>query len=158
MLLLVTFRSVVLPLKAVLMNLLSLGATYGVLVLVFQEGWGNEILGAEQGPVQNFVPVLLLALLFSLSTDYEVFLLGRVSEEFRRTGDNEASVAEGLTRTAPLISGAALLMVAVFGAFAFTASARNSADALNTCSRNWSGGVSDATSNSHRSSSSLASP
>lgn len=121
LLLLVTFRSVVLPLKAILMNLLSLGATYGVLVLVFQEGWGNELLGAEQGPVQNFVPVLLLALLFSLSTDYEVFLLGRVREEYQRTGDNDASVAEGLTRTAPLISGAALLMVAVFGAFAFTA-------------------------------------
>lgn len=121
LLLLLTFRSLLLPLKAILMNLLSLGATYGVLVLVFQRGFGVSLLGgAEQGDVQNFVPVLLLALLFALSTDYEVFLLSRVREEYVATGDDVESVAQGLAHTAPLISGAALLMVAVFGAFAFT--------------------------------------
>ncbi len=118
--LLVTFRSVFLPLKAILINLLSVAATYGVLVLVFQHGIGADLLGFERtGNVQNFVPVLLLTLLFSLSTDYEVFLLSRVREDHRRTGDGVGSVARGLARTAPLISGAALLMVVVFGAFSF---------------------------------------
>ncbi|MEW2396332.1 MMPL family transporter [Streptomyces sp. NPDC046862] len=119
--LLLTFRSLLLPLKAIAMNLLSIAATYGVLVLVFQKGLGTGLLGFEQTDyLQNFVPVLLLALLFSLSTDYEVFLLDRVREEYLTTGDNTVSVARGLTRTAPLISGAAVLMVAVFGAFGFS--------------------------------------
>ncbi|WP_194238685.1 MMPL family transporter [Streptomyces spongiae] len=118
--LLLTFRSLLLPLKAIAMNLLSIAATYGVLILVFQKGLGTGLLGFEQTDyLQNFVPVLLLALLFSLSTDYEVFLLDRVREEYLTTGDNTVSVARGLTRTAPLISGAAVLMVAVFGAFGF---------------------------------------
>ncbi|WP_405777330.1 MMPL family transporter [Streptomyces sp. NBC_00859] len=118
--LMLAFRSLLLPVKAIAMNLLSIGATYGVLVLVFQKGFGTGLLGFQKTDyLQNFVPVLLLALLFSLSTDYEVFLLGRVREEYRVSGDNTASVARGLTRTAPLISGAAALMVAVFGAFGF---------------------------------------
>jgi putative drug exporter of the RND superfamily len=120
-LLLLTFRSVLLPLKAVVMNALSVAATYGILVLVFQKGEGAGVLGLTRtGNLQNFVPVLLLAILFSLSTDYEVFLLNRVRENYQHTGDNTGSVAAGLESTAPLISGAALLMVAVFGAFAFT--------------------------------------
>jgi RND superfamily putative drug exporter len=119
--LLVTFRSALLPVKAILMNLLSVGATFGVLVLVFQHGASARLLGAESyGYLQNFVPILLLAILFSLSTDYEVFLLSAIREEYRKSGDNTASVATGLARTAPLISGAALLMIAVFAAFAFT--------------------------------------
>lgn len=118
-LLLVTFRSLLLPLKAILMNLVSVAATFGVLVIVFQHGVGAGLLGAEgAGHIQNFVPILLLTLLFSLSTDYEVFLLGRVREEFLETGDNTRSVAVGMSSTAPLISGAALLMVVVFGSFA----------------------------------------
>jgi RND superfamily putative drug exporter len=121
LLLLITFRSLLLPLKAILMNLLSVGATFGVLVLVFQHGIGADLLGYEEvGYIQNFVPVLLLAILFSLSTDYEVFLLNRVREEYNAGADNSDSVANGLARTAPLISGAAVLMIAVFGAFAFT--------------------------------------
>jgi putative drug exporter of the RND superfamily len=121
LLLLVTFRSVFLPVKAIASNLLSIGATYGVLVLVFQHGVLAGPLGVEQvGYLQNFVPVLLIATLFSLSTDYEVFLLNRVREEHRAGADNVTSVATGSARTAPLISGAALLMIAVFGAFAFT--------------------------------------
>jgi RND superfamily putative drug exporter len=121
LLLLLTFRSVLLPLKAIAMNLLSVAATFGVLVVVFQHGVGAGLLGVEgDSLIQNFVPVLLLTLLFSLSTDYEVFLLSRVREHYRSSGDNTASVAAGMSVTAPLISGAALLMVVVFGAFALS--------------------------------------
>ncbi|MEV6315610.1 MMPL family transporter [Streptomyces sp. NPDC051776] len=119
--LLATFRSVLLPVKAIVMNLLSVGATYGVLVLVFQHGLGLGLLGGHDfGYLQNFVPILLLAILVSLSTDYEVFLLNRVREGYLAGEDNTASVARGVSRTAPLITGAALLMLAVFGAFTFT--------------------------------------
>lgn len=120
LLLLLTFRSVFLPLSAILMNLVSMAATYGVLVLVFQDGWGSGLLGFDRSDnLTNFVPVLLVTLLFSLSTDYEVFLLSRVREEYLATGDETDSVARGMAATAPLISGAAVLMVAVFTAFAF---------------------------------------
>ncbi|MBO0802286.1 MAG: MMPL family transporter [Nocardiopsaceae bacterium] len=112
LLLLFTFRSVLLPLKAIVVNGLSVMATYGILVLVFMRG-GT--------PLQNFVPSVLLAVLFSLSTDYEVFLLSRVREEYLKSGDNSAAVASGLAQTAPLISGAAALMIAVFGGFGFIA-------------------------------------
>jgi putative drug exporter of the RND superfamily len=119
--LLVTFRSLFLPLKAIVSNLLSVGATYGVLVVCFQDGWLAGVLGFDSGGnLTNFVPIVLVTLLFSLSTDYEVFLLSRVREEYLATGDNVGSVATGLARTAPLISGAAVLMVAVFAAFTFT--------------------------------------
>lgn len=92
--LLITFRSLLLPVKAILMNLLSVGATYGVLVLVFQDGFGATLLGADSfGYLQNFVPILLLAILFSLSTDYEVFLLNRIREEHDAGAGNTASVA-----------------------------------------------------------------
>lgn len=121
LMLLFTFRSLLLPLKAIVLNLLSIAATYGVLVMVFQQGHLTGLLHFQKTDyLQNFVPVLLLTLLFSLSTDYEVFLLGRVREEYLTDGDNTRSVARGLTVTAPLISGAALLMVAVFGAFGFS--------------------------------------
>ena len=118
LLLLLTFRSVLLPLKAIAMNLLSVGATFGILVLVFQEHLGGLVGADDPAYIQNFIPLLLLTLLFSLSTDYEVFLLSRVREDYLRTGDNVGSVARGVAKTAPLISGAALLMVVVFGAFA----------------------------------------
>ncbi|MGY1761430.1 MMPL family transporter [Geodermatophilus sp. SYSU D00779] len=118
-----TFRSLLIPLKAIVVNLLSAAAAFGVLVLVFQRGVGAGLLGVEpSGDLQNIVPVLLLALLFSLSTDYEIFLLSRVREEWLATGDGTASVARGVARTGPLITGAAVLMVAVFGAFTLTAS------------------------------------
>ena len=118
-----TFHSLLLPLKAIVVNLLSAGAAFGVLVLVFQRGVGAGLLGVEPSrDLQNIVPVLLLALLFSLSTDYEIFLLSRVREEWLATGDGTASVARGVARTGPLITGAAVLMVAVFGAFTLTAS------------------------------------
>lgn len=115
-----TFRSLVLSLKAIIMNVLSLGATYGVLVAVFQWGWGSSIFGfGDFGFIQSFIPILLLGLLFSLSTDYEVFLLSRVQEEYMNGNSNEESLSLGLEKTAPMISGAALIMVTVFGSFAF---------------------------------------
>jgi RND superfamily putative drug exporter len=120
LMLMITFRSVVLPLKAIVMNLLSVGASYGALVLVFQDGFGIGLLGrAGTGDVTNFVPLLLMATIFSLSTDYEVFLLSRIREEYHARRDNSRAVAAGLAFTAPVISGAAVLMIAVFGAFAF---------------------------------------
>ena len=119
LLLLVVFRSIVVPLKAIVMNLLSVGAAYGLLVLIFQEGIGNEIFGFTQSDViEAWIPVFLFSVLFGLSMDYHVFLLSRIRERFDETGDNTESVAFGLRSTARLITGAALIMVAVFGGFA----------------------------------------
>lgn len=113
-----TFQSLLLPCKAIAVNLLSVGAAMGTVVLVFQHGLFAQALGIESvGPIQSFVPILLVAVLFSLSTDYEVFLLSRVRERFQQTGDNTESVVGGVTDTAPLISGAAALMVTIFAAF-----------------------------------------
>jgi len=119
LLLLVVFRSIVVPLKAVVMNLLSVGAAYGILVLVFQEGIGNELFGFRESPViESWLPLFLFAILFGLSMDYHVFLLSRIKERYDETGDNTASVAYGLRQTAGIITGAALIMVAVFGGMA----------------------------------------
>jgi RND superfamily putative drug exporter len=119
--LVVTFRSLLLPLKAIVLNLFSVAATYGILVAVFANGHGADLFGVEaNGYIIHFVPVLLLALLFGLSTDYEVFLVSRVKEEHDRTGDNDGSIAEGIEKTGPLITGAAVLMFAVFTGFAFS--------------------------------------
>lgn len=116
-----SFRSVLIPLVAVVMNLLSVGATYGIMVLVFQDGLGADLMGyTVLGYIQNFVPILLLALLFSLATDYQVFLISRIREEWDSGASPREAIARGLSLTAPLISGAALLMVVVFGAFSFT--------------------------------------
>ena len=118
-LLTVVFRSIVIPIKAVIMNLLSVGAAYGLLVLVFQKGVGNEIFGFPQVDViQSFLPIFLFAVLFGLSMDYHVFLLSRIRERYLQTGNNDESVAFGLRSTAGLITGAALIMVAVFSGFA----------------------------------------
>ena len=121
LLLMVVFRSVVVPLKAALMNLLSIAAAYGVVVAVFQWGWGKGLIGLEETvPVNPFVPMIMFAILFGLSMDYEVFLLSRVREEYLRTGDSHDSVVEGLTATARVITSAALIMISVFGAFILT--------------------------------------
>ena len=118
-LLLVVFRSIVVPIKAIVMNLLSVGATYGVLVLVFQHGVGNEILGLRQTEtIAAWLPLFLFAVLFGLSMDYHVFLLSRIRERFDQTGDNRESVAFGVRNTAGIITGAAAIMVAVFSGFA----------------------------------------
>jgi RND superfamily putative drug exporter len=118
-LLLMVFRSVIVPLKAIVMNLLSVGAAYGALVLVFQRGWGTELLGFQRAPViEAWLPLFLFTILFGLSMDYHVFLLSRIRERFDQTRDNKGSVAFGLRTTANIITGAALIMVAVFSGFA----------------------------------------
>jgi RND superfamily putative drug exporter len=119
LLLTVAFRSIVVPIKAIAMNLLSVGAAYGMLVLVFQKGVGADLFGFQQVEViQSGLPLFLFAVLFGLSMDYHVFLLSRVRERFLETGDNGEAVAYGLRSTGRLITGAALIMVAVFGGFA----------------------------------------
>jgi RND superfamily putative drug exporter len=119
--LMVLLRSAVLPLKAVLMNLLSVGAAYGVLVAIFQWGWIDGFLGFESpGHIDTLTPPLVLAVVFGLSMDYEVFLLSRIRERFQATGDTQRAVAEGLARSARTITSAALIMVAVFAVFAGT--------------------------------------
>ena len=117
--LMVVFRSVLVPLKAVLMNVLSIAATYGVVVVVFQWGWGDALLGIEGGPINPFIPLMLFAIVFGLSMDYEVFMLSRIREEYDRTGDASSSVADGLASTARVITAAAAIMVVVFGSFVF---------------------------------------
>ena len=114
-LLLLVFRSVLVPLKAVLLNLLSIAAAYGIMVAVFQWGWGGALIGlTETVPIVSFIPMLLFAVLFGLSMDYEVFLLSRVREEYVRTGDNNAAIVRGISGTARIITSAAMIMVAVF--------------------------------------------
>jgi RND superfamily putative drug exporter len=118
-LLLVLFRSIVVPLSAIVMNLLSVGAAYGLLVLVFQHGFLHQVFGFEKLNVIAFwVPLLLFAVLFGLSMDYHVFLLSRIRERFDETGDNREAVSFGVRHTGRIITGAALIMVTVFGAFA----------------------------------------
>ncbi|MGH9137509.1 MAG: MMPL family transporter [Acidimicrobiales bacterium] len=115
--LMATFRSIVVPLKAVIMNLLSIGAAYGVIVAVFQWGWLSGIFGADPGPIESWAPMMLFAVVFGLSMDYEVFLLSRMREEYDRSGDNAVAVADGLAVTARVITAAAGIMVFVFGGF-----------------------------------------
>ena len=118
LLLMAVFRSLLVPLKAVIMNLLSIGASYGIIVAIFQWGYGGSLIGVgSAGPVEPFIPMMLFAIVFGLSMDYEVFLLSRMKEEFDRTGDNATAVADGLAATARVITAAALIMVAVFGSF-----------------------------------------
>jgi putative drug exporter of the RND superfamily len=117
-LLMAVFRSILVPLKAVLMNLLSVGAAYGVIVAVFQWGWMADVFGVgKPGPVEAWAPMFLFAIVFGLSMDYEVFLLSRMKEEYNRTGDNFTAVADGVAATARVITAAALIMVCVFAAF-----------------------------------------
>jgi RND superfamily putative drug exporter len=119
--LLVLLRSVLLPLKAVIVNLLSVAAAYGVLVAVFQWGWLDGVLGYDSlGYINTMTPPFLLAIVFGLSMDYEVFLLTRIRERYEETGDTTLAVADGLRRSAGTISSAALIMVAVFAVFAGT--------------------------------------
>lgn len=118
LLLTAVFRSLVIPLQAVLLNLCTTAASYGVLVAVFQWGWGDGLLGlSEPVPIESYVPMMLFAIVFGLSMDYEIFLLSRIAETWHRTRDNRRSVSEGLSATARVISSAAFIMTAVFLAF-----------------------------------------
>ena len=117
--LMMVFRSIVIPIKAIIMNLLSVGATYGLLVLVFQKGVATDLLGFQHAEVIDaWIPLFLFTILFGLSMDYHVFLLSRIRERYDETGNNARAVAYGLRSTGGLITGAALIMVVVFGAFA----------------------------------------
>ncbi|MFJ9736570.1 MMPL family transporter [Streptomyces sp. NPDC101166] len=121
LLLMTVFRSVVIPLKAVVLNLFTTAASYGVLVACFQWGWGDSLLGlSEPVPIESYVPMMMFAIVFGLSMDYEIFLLSRIAEAWHRTGDNRLAVGEGLSATARVISAAAFIMTAVF--LSFTAS------------------------------------
>jgi RND superfamily putative drug exporter len=118
LLLMVVFRSLLVPAKAVAVNLLVLGASYGVLVAVFQWGWGLHLLGiGRPGPIDAWVPMMLFAVIFGLSMDYEVFLLSRIREDYDRQGDNSTAVANGVAASARVITAAAAVMFCVFGAF-----------------------------------------
>jgi RND superfamily putative drug exporter len=117
-LLMVVFRSVLVPLKAVIMNMLSIGAAYGVVVAIFQWGWLKGLVGiGKEGPIEAWVPMMLFAIVFGLSMDYEVFLLSRIKEEYDVTRDNATAVAHGLAKTARLITAAAAIMICVFASF-----------------------------------------
>ena len=118
LLLMAVFRSILVPLKAAIMNLLSVGAAYGVIVAIFQWGWGKDLVGiGKEGPIQAFLPIMMFAILFGLSMDYEVFLLSRIREEYVRTGNNAQSVADGLAATARVITAAAAIMCTFFLSF-----------------------------------------
>ena len=117
LLLMMVFRSVLVPLKAVVMNVISIAAAYGVVVAVFQWGWFSGLTGVSPAPIEPFIPMMMFAIVFGLSMDYEVFLLSRVKEEYDRTGDARNSVADGLAATARVITAAAAIMVVVFGSF-----------------------------------------
>jgi RND superfamily putative drug exporter len=118
LLLMAVFRSVAVPLKAAVMNLLSVAAAYGVIVAVFQWGWLGSVIGiGKTGPIDPWIPLMLFTILFGLSMDYEVFLLSRIRDEWRRTGDNANAVADGLASTGRVITAAAAIMVCVFGSF-----------------------------------------
>jgi RND superfamily putative drug exporter len=118
LLLMCVFRSVLVPLKAALMNLLSIGAAYGVIVAIFQKGWGASLVGVHASlPIVSFIPMFMFAVLFGLSMDYEVFLLSRIRETYLATRDNTESVVVGIATTARVITSAALVMISVFLAF-----------------------------------------
>jgi RND superfamily putative drug exporter len=118
LLLMLVFRSIVVPVKAAVMNLLTIGAAYGAVVAVFQWGWGRGLVGLKESvPISPFLPMIMFAVLFGLSMDYEVFLLSRIREEFLATGDSRRSVVDGLAGTAKVITSAALIMISVFASF-----------------------------------------
>ncbi len=119
LLLMILFRSILIPIKAAAMNLLSICAAFGVVVAGFQWGWFEPIFGSTAGPIESFLPIMLFAILFGLSMDYEVFLVSRIHEEWMKSGDSKASVSKGLAATGSIITAAAAIMIVVFMAFVF---------------------------------------
>ena len=117
LLLMVVFRSIVIPIQAAIMNLLSIGASLGVIVVVFQWGWVQSLMGVSPGPIESFIPVMLFAIVFGLSMDYEVFLVSRIHEQWTHTRDNHRAVGEGLALTGRVVTAAAAIMVCVFLSF-----------------------------------------
>jgi RND superfamily putative drug exporter len=119
LLLMVAFRSVLIPLVAAVMNLLAAAASFGLVVAVFQWGWGSSLIGAGTGPVEAFLPIIMIAILFGLSMDYQVFLVSRMHEEWLNTNSNEEAIVRGQANTGRVITAAALIMISVFFSFAF---------------------------------------
>jgi RND superfamily putative drug exporter len=117
LLLMVVFRSLIIPLQAAVMNLLSIGASLGVIVAIFQWGWLGSVIGVQKGPIESFIPVMLFAIVFGLSMDYEVFLVSRIHERWAHTRDHSRAVAEGLALTGRVVTAAAAIMVCVFLSF-----------------------------------------
>jgi RND superfamily putative drug exporter len=117
LLLMIVFRSLVIPLQAAIMNLLSIGASLGVIVVVFQWGWFDSLMGVSGGPIESFIPVMLFAIVFGLSMDYEVFLISRIHEQWTRNGDSRRAVGEGLALTGRVVTAAAAIMICVFLSF-----------------------------------------
>jgi RND superfamily putative drug exporter len=118
LLLAIVFRSLLIPLVSAILNIFSIGAAFGILVAVFQWGWLGGVIGVNQpGPVESFLPVMLFAIVFGLSMDYQVFLVTRIHEEWAKTGDNKLAVRNGLATTGKTITAAALIMILVFGSF-----------------------------------------
>jgi RND superfamily putative drug exporter len=114
----VMFRSVLVPLKAAILNLASIAGAFGVIVLVFQHGWAGSVIGVDRpGPIQSFLPVMIFAIVFGLSMDYEVFLVSRIHEEWVRTGNNSEAVTRGLAATGRVITAAGAIMIFIFAAF-----------------------------------------
>jgi len=119
LLLMVAFRSIVIPLTAAAMNIFAAGASFGLVVAVFQWGWGSSLINAGTGPVESFLPTIMIAILFGLSMDYQVFLVSRMHEEWLNTGSNREAINRGQANTGRVISAAALIMICVFFSFAF---------------------------------------
>ena len=117
LLLMIVFRSLVIPLQAAVMNLLSIGASLGVIVVIFQWGWFGGLIGVQHGPIESFIPVMLFAIVFGLSMDYEVFLVSRIHERWTHTRDTRARSREGLALTGRVVTAAAAIMVCVFLSF-----------------------------------------
>jgi putative drug exporter of the RND superfamily len=117
LLLMIVFRSLVIPLQAAVMNLLSIGASMGVIVAIFQWGWLSGLMGVSQGPIESFIPVMLFAIVFGLSMDYEVFLVSRIHERWVRTGEHSRAVGDGLALTGRVVTAAGAIMVCVFLSF-----------------------------------------
>jgi RND superfamily putative drug exporter len=117
-LLMIAFRSLLIPLTAAIMNLLAVAASFGLVVAVFQWGWGSTLIGSGTGPVEAYLPIIMIAILFGLSMDYQVFLVSRMHEEWNHTGDNEAAIVRGQSFTGRIITAAAFIMVCVFFSFA----------------------------------------
>ena len=120
LLLLIVFRSLVIPLKAAVMNLLTIGASLGLVQAVLERGWGASLLGVPKGPIDAFIPVLAFAIIFGLATDYEVFLVSRIHEEWERHRNPSTAISKGFASTARVVTAAAAVMVCVFGAFAIS--------------------------------------
>jgi RND superfamily putative drug exporter len=119
LLLMILFRSILIPIKAAVMNLLSICAAFGVVVAGFQWGWFEPIFGTTAGPIESFLPIMLFAILFGLSMDYEVFLVSRIHEEWVKSKNSKESVSKGLAATGSIITAAAAIMIVVFMAFVF---------------------------------------